>query len=424
MRRVTVKISSLLLIGCFLVSILAGCGNKSNATPWRKSATVSSALDSTASHAPTPTDSAIPKATEKPTPTPAPTPLTLSGKCGDSLSWTLTETGELTISGNGPMYDYSFNWDYGALVGNDELTKDDMKKEEAPWVYAVWKEEETGGKSIEIKKVTIENGITSIGAGAFFGIKSVDKIVLPESVTTIGTQAFGCMALMEISLPAGLTGLAEDAFAGGTPESIRFNGTWTQWKALTGASPADNVAIAVDDRPDDETLLKELVDSGEYAEYVSDWTSQPTRYAMIDIGGDDRKELVLSTETDSIGFSTWGLLSVNSETGEIQPVYFLNMNMPDEPFASCHNDLRFSEENHALVFKSTNNGSMFGSFGYWVIEDEKLVLTQTLNYDTTVGSGQTTFTLSKDEQLQNISEEEYKEILGEAKFIEFISLPS
>ncbi len=424
MRRATVKILSLLLFCCFLASILVGCGNKSNATPWRKSATVSSAPDSVTSHAPTLSASAALKATEKPTLTPAPTPLTLSGKCGDSLSWTLTETGELTISGSGPMYDYSFNWDYGALVGNDELTMEDVKKKEAPWKYAVWKEEETGGKSITIKNATIEDGVTSIGAGAFFGIRSIDKIVLPESVTAIGTQAFGCMDLKEIVLPAGLTSLAKDTFSGGEPKSICFNGTWTQWKALTGAPPADHVEIAVDDRPDDETLLKGLVDSGEYAEYVTDWTSQPTRYAIIDIGGDGRKELLLSTETDSIGFSTWGLLSVNSETGEIQPVHFLNMNMPDEPFASCHNDLRFSEENHALVFKSTNNGSMFGSFGYWIIEDERLVLMQTLNYDTTVGSGQTTFTLSKDEQLQNITEEEYKEILGEAKFIEFMSLSS
>ncbi len=424
MRRATVKIASLLLICCFLASVLAGCGNKSNATPWRKSANVSSAPDSVTNHAPTPTASAVPKATEKPTPTPAPTPLTLSGKCGDSLSWTLTEAGELAISGSGPMYDYSFNWDYGALVGNDELTREDMVKKEAPWKYAVWKEEEAGGKSITIKNATIEDGVTSIGAGAFFGIRSIDKIVLPESVATIGTQAFGCMDLKEIVLPAGLTSLAEDTFAGGTPESIRFNGTWTQWKALTGAPPADYVVIAVDDRPDDETLLKELVDSGEYAEYVSDWTSQPTRYAMIDIGGDGRKELLLSTETDSIGFSTWGILSVSSETGEIQPIYVQNTNMQYESFAYCHNDLRFSEENHALVFKSTNNGSMFGSFGYWVIEDTKLVLTQSLNYDTTVGAGQKSFTLSKDEQLQNISEEEYKEILGEAKFIEFMPLSS
>ena len=36
---------------------------------------------------------------------------TVSGTCGDDLTWTLdTETGLLTISGEGEMYDWTYDW--------------------------------------------------------------------------------------------------------------------------------------------------------------------------------------------------------------------------------------------------------------------------------------------------------------------------
>ena len=33
------------------------------------------------------------------------------GTCGDSLTWTLDDAGTLTISGTGPMEDYSWDWE-------------------------------------------------------------------------------------------------------------------------------------------------------------------------------------------------------------------------------------------------------------------------------------------------------------------------
>ncbi len=61
-----------------------------------------------------------------------------SGRCGDNLSWTLDDAGNLTIRGTGAMSDYLYS-------GNS-----------APW-------------GLEIKTVTLESGVTSIGNYAFFG---------------------------------------------------------------------------------------------------------------------------------------------------------------------------------------------------------------------------------------------------------------
>ena len=57
--------------------------------------------------------------------------------CGDNLTWTLSDTGELTIEGTGAMFDFV--------------------EKTAPW-YKHWK---------EIKTVVLREGVTSIGGGTF-----------------------------------------------------------------------------------------------------------------------------------------------------------------------------------------------------------------------------------------------------------------
>ena len=106
-----------------------------------------------------------------------------SGTCGSNLTWTYVEsTGTLTISGTGAMWDYS---DY------------------LPWV------------SYNIKKVILEDGITSIGGCAFRDCSGLTSVTIPNSVTGIGEWAFqGCSGLTSVTIPNSVTDIGERAFQG------------------------------------------------------------------------------------------------------------------------------------------------------------------------------------------------------------------
>ena len=106
-----------------------------------------------------------------------------TGRCGDSIKWTLDDSGNLTLSGSGEM------WNYGYVT--------------SPF------------KDYGIKTVTIEYGITSIGDYVFRGCCGMTELTLPNSVTSIGDNAFeGCSGLTELTLPNSVTSIGDYAFFG------------------------------------------------------------------------------------------------------------------------------------------------------------------------------------------------------------------
>ena len=110
-----------------------------------------------------------------------------SGTAGD-LTWTLDDSGVLSISGTGAMPDYSSN-------------------SRAPWY----------GDRASIKSVTIPDGVTNIGAYAFRGCTALTSVTIPSSVTSIGAYAFsGCTPLTSITIPDGVTNIGTSAFSGCT----------------------------------------------------------------------------------------------------------------------------------------------------------------------------------------------------------------
>ena len=65
----------------------------------------------------------------------------------------------------------------------------------------------------DVKKIVIEDGVTSIGDYAFRGCSSLTSITLPDSVTSIGDCAFVfCVGLSSITLPDSVTSIGDSAF--------------------------------------------------------------------------------------------------------------------------------------------------------------------------------------------------------------------
>ena len=107
---------------------------------------------------------------------------------------------------------------------------------------------------VKVEDLTIPDGVTSIGEGAFVNCSGITSVTIPDSVTSIGDHAFsGCSGLTSVTIPDSVTSIGGYAFAGCSgltnvtiPDSITsfsttaFDGCgklWTAWyRTLANAS--------------------------------------------------------------------------------------------------------------------------------------------------------------------------------------------
>ena len=90
------------------------------------------------------------------------------------ITWTLSNDGTLTITGT-------------------DMPNYNLSPTPSPWY----------SQRDKIKKVAIENGVTNIGTCAFCNCKNLVSIVIPNSVTSIGEEAFEGTRLLD-SQPDGV----------------------------------------------------------------------------------------------------------------------------------------------------------------------------------------------------------------------------
>ena len=110
------------------------------------------------------------------------------GKLGDDLTWTLYG-GTLTVSGTGAMPDWEYQDDY-------------------PYCSSPFASDR------RIEQVVIDDGVTSVGANAFFGCASLTGVLLADTVDSIGDYAFiDCGALSVIRMPCEMSAIGKYAFA-------------------------------------------------------------------------------------------------------------------------------------------------------------------------------------------------------------------
>ncbi len=107
-----------------------------------------------------------------------------SGECGEAVAWTLDENGLLTISGEGPMDEWS------------------------PAAPQPWK-----SRRGDIKNVQIDTGVTSVGSYAFCDCSALETVTMPDSVTAIGRYAFSNSGLREITMSAAVETIGSCAFS-------------------------------------------------------------------------------------------------------------------------------------------------------------------------------------------------------------------
>ena len=202
------------------------------------------------------------------------------GQCGDDLTWTLDSSGTLTISGTGPMYNYSL-WDnpwcditlrssgistrvVNAVVSSGVTALGERALADCGSMVSVSLPETllTVGESCfmssdALRSITIPNSVRSIGLGAFVACKNLSRVTLGSGLQRIGGQAFkecsslssivipdgvkkieyltfsDCANLMEITIPRTVTVIENHAFANCNILSrVTFTGTQAQWNAI------------------------------------------------------------------------------------------------------------------------------------------------------------------------------------------------
>ena len=69
--------------------------------------------------------------------------------------------------------------------------------------------------------ITFNDEVTTIGKSAFFSIRNLESIIIPNSVTTIGESAFqDCSSLTSVTIGNGVTTIGKRAFKGSALPSI------------------------------------------------------------------------------------------------------------------------------------------------------------------------------------------------------------
>ncbi|MBR4444108.1 MAG: leucine-rich repeat domain-containing protein, partial [Clostridia bacterium] len=130
---------------------------------------------------------------------------------GTNLTWEISDTGTLTISGTGEIPDYGNTYapwrgyqdSIKSIVINDGVTRIGISAFDKNMKHC----------NENLTQVTIPSSVTSVGESAFASCSGITNVSLGSSV--IGKEMFqGCSGLTQITIPSNVTDIGMSAFSG------------------------------------------------------------------------------------------------------------------------------------------------------------------------------------------------------------------
>ena len=235
-----------------------------------------------------------------------------SGTCGENLTWVLDDDGTLTISGTGAMTDYSYF-------------------SSAPW----------HSNRDSIKKVVIENGVTSIGSFAFYLCENMISATTGNRVMEIEYCAFAaCISLASITISDRMSNIATAFSNCPKLRNVYYSGTKENWDKIY-INKYDNDALL------DAELTFNFNDTCAHAFDDGIISLKPTieedgcKILTCSLCGKTFEKRIKLTETGTCGnASTWELYSdgtlIISGTGDMFDYY----SRSDVPWYSVRGSIR------------------------------------------------------------------------------------
>ena len=121
-----------------------------------------------------------------------------ANRCGDRMTWRISEDGTLTISGSGEMWNYD---PYSSWEPEPDPSAVDGYP---PWILY----------SDTVRALCVEEGVRYIGSYAFYEMYCLEDVTLPSTLRTVMPYAFSeCPCLQAINFPDGLECISDHAFA-------------------------------------------------------------------------------------------------------------------------------------------------------------------------------------------------------------------
>ena len=144
---------------------------------------------------------------------------------GDNIYATLDETGTLTLSGTGAMWDGKGNYPHGSLTPTVRIAGNDTYIDHLVYKIVI----NDGITSIgnyafynyyKLQSLSIGSSVTSIGEDAFYHTSALHTVTIPGTVRKIGIWAFTDSGLTSCNLNKGLQTIDNFAFANAKFKSI------------------------------------------------------------------------------------------------------------------------------------------------------------------------------------------------------------